>query len=107
MCSLPTGRVLAWTLGIVLVAAVAAVIVYLRRPGVLQRAVTSGRQAPCRTPWAARRRVPRDRRRRRIRRGDPRADRREPDPALRRPADVRPAAPAGRGQPLRRSHRRG
>src|SRR5262249_23048334 len=97
MCSLPTGRVLAWTLGIVLVAAVAAVIVYLRRPGVLQRAVTSGRQAPCRTPWAARRRVPRDRRGRRIQRGDPRADRRQPDPALRRPARRSPCGAAGPG----------
>jgi hypothetical protein len=32
----------AWILGIVLVAAVATVIVYLRRPGALQKAVTSG-----------------------------------------------------------------
>ena len=32
----------AWILGIVLVAAVATVIVYLRRPGALQKTVTSG-----------------------------------------------------------------
>ena len=58
----------AWILGIVLVAAVATVIVYLRRPGALQKAVTSGPEyivpeAPAhivRKPRAARRWLPRE-----------------------------------------------